>query len=103
MRAKRLRGQPAEIKKVVAAGGIRLLCCPAVELSMAVFASDGRIFSCKRPKTRSNCLIFVGKEAIQTAALWRFAEEFSVDSEAFRRFAKEMRVFLPRRTADNAL
>lgn len=35
---KRLRGQPAEIKKVVAAGGIRLLCCPAVECYMALLS-----------------------------------------------------------------
>ena len=70
---------------------------------MAAFCLGWPHFSCKRHKIRSNCLIFVGKGAIHIAALWRFAEEFLWIPRPFRRFAKEMRVFLPRRTADNAL
>ena len=84
---KRLRRQPVGVKNLTAmAGGVRLFCHRTAEFCMAVFAFDDRIFPCKRPKTRSNCLIFVGKGAIRIAALLRFAEEFSVDSEAFSAF-----------------
>lgn len=86
-RAKNCVGSLRRSKKTAAiAGGSNLFCHRAAEFSMAVFASGDRIFLCKRPKIRSNCLIFVGKRASCIAALQRGAEEVTVEPETFSSF-----------------
>ena len=83
---KKLRGQPAEIKRWLRRADRACFCHRVAEFSMAVFASGDRIFLCKRPKIRSNCLIFVGKRARCIAALQRGTEEVAVEPETFSSF-----------------